>query len=416
GTIGKLKAKFIDGMIANGYEKSFAEASFAQIEGFGEYGFPESHAASFAILVYVSSWLKCYYPDIFATALLNAQPMGFYAPAQIVRDAIDHGVDVLPIDINRSDWDNTLEANPAPKAKLHTRHTEMEKDIKSTHAIRLGFRQGQGLSKVAMEGLVAKRGNGYDSVRNVWLKSELDHSALEKLADLDAFRSLGLDRRDALWAARALNRVGGQDDLPLFKESDERSKESDFGLPPMLLGEHIVEDYRTIGLSLRNHPIALLRDELTERRAIKAETLTKMRNGERTRVAGLVLVRQRPGTASGVIFMTLEDETGIANIIVWPRMFEQYRAQILGGRLVAIDGVVQTESNVTHVIAERAYDYTPMLAQLSAHGAEIDPIGPTDEPRRGTHDDPRQGHPRNMRINLNVGAAAKVMPKGRNFH
>lgn len=417
GTINQLKDKYINGMVRNNFDRAFAEASFRQIEGFGEYGFPESHAASFAILVYASSWFKCYYPDVFAAALLNAQPMGFYAPAQIVRDAIDHGVDVLPIDVNRSDWDNTLELNLAPRAQLHSRHAEMAQDIKSTHAIRLGFRQAQGLSEAAMKTFVAARGNGYDSVRNVWLKSGLDHSAIEKLAELDAFRSLGLDRRDALWASRALNRVAGQEDLPLFQQSDEPSKEPDYGLPPMLLGEHIVEDYRTIGLSLRQHPVALLRDELTERRAVKAEMLTKMRNGERTRVAGLVLVRQRPGTASGVIFMTLEDETGIANIIVWPRMFEEYRAQILGGRLVAIDGVVQTESGVTHVIAERAHDCTSMLSRLSAHGANLDPTGPTDEPRRsGQHEDPRQRHSRDVRINLNVSPAAKVMPKGRNFH
>lgn len=417
GTIDQLKDKYIEGMVANGYDRPFAEASFRQIEGFGEYGFPESHAASFAILVYASSWFKCYYPDVFATALLNAQPMGFYAPAQIVRDAIDHGVDVLPIDINRSNWDNTLEFNPTPKARLHSRHADMARDIKSTHAIRLGFRQGQGLNKAAMEKLVANRGNGYDSVRNVWLKSGLDHGAIERLADLDAFRSLGLDRRQSLWAARALNRVGGQEDLPLFEmASVDRTKEPDFNLPSMLLGEHIVEDYRTLGLSLRNHPVSLLRSELDRLNVAKSDSLRQMKNGQRVRVAGLVLVRQRPGTAAGVIFMTLEDETGIANIIVWPRMFEQYRSQILGGRFVAIDGVVQTESNVTHVIAEQAYDYTPMLAKLSAAGERLDPAGPTDEPRRGGEGDPRQRHPRDVRIDLNVSSAAKVMPKGRNFH
>ena len=418
GTIGKLKDKFINGMIANGYEKDFAEASFAQIEGFGEYGFPESHAASFAILVYASSWLKCYYPDVFATALLNAQPMGFYAPAQIVRDAIDHSVDVRPIDVNFSDWDNTLEPNPTPKAKLHYRHAEMAEDIKSTHAMRLGFRQASGLREEALKQLVANRGNGYDSVRSVWLKSGLNVSTIERLADIDAFRSLGLDRRDALWAARGLNRVGGQEDLPLFEQATlDRTREPDFDLPSMCLGEHIVEDYRTIGLSLKAHPVSLLRDELSARRVIKSEQLSQVRNGERVRVAGLVLVRQRPGTASGVIFMTLEDETGIANIVVWPKLFEEYRREVLGGRLVAIEGPVQSESGVIHVIAERVRDYTPLLAKLSAHGEKLDPSGPTDEPRKGTYEDPRQsGHPRNVRINLDVKKAASVMPKGRNFH
>ncbi len=417
GTIGTLKDKFINGMIGNGYTKQFAEASFAQIEGFGEYGFPESHAASFAILVYASSWLKCYYPDVFAAALLNAQPMGFYAPAQIIRDAIDHGVDVRPIDVNSSDWDNTLEANPNPVARLHSRHAEMAADIKSTHALRLGFRQGNGLKKETMERLVANRGNGYDSVRSVWLKSDLNVSEIERLADIDAFRSLGLDRRDALWAARGLNRVGGQEDLPLFEQAaEDRAREPDFDLPSMCLGEHIVEDYRTIGLSLKAHPVSLLRDELSERRVIRADQLTQISNGERVRVSGLVLVRQRPGTASGVIFMTLEDETGIANIVVWPKLFEQYRREVLGGRLVAVDGPVQSESGVIHVIAERVHDYTPFLAKLSASGAQIDPSGPTDEPRRGGEGDARQRHPRNVRINLDVAKAAGVMPKGRNFH
>jgi error-prone DNA polymerase len=416
GTIGTLKDKFINGMIANGYEREFAEASFAQIEGFGEYGFPESHAASFAILVYASSWLKCYYPDVFAAALLNAQPMGFYAPAQIVRDAADHGVEIRPIDVNHSDWDNTLEPGPEAASRLHTRHADMAREIRSTHAMRLGFRQAQGLKEEELKKLVARRGCGYDSVRDVWLRSGLPASTIERLADADAFRSLGLDRRDALWAVRGLNRVGGQEDLPLFERGEDRTREPDFDLPPMLMGEHIVEDYRTLGLSLKAHPASLLRQELAARRVITAETLTRIPNGQRVRVAGLVLVRQRPGTASGVIFMTLEDETGIANIVVWPKMFEQYRREVLGGRLVAIDGPVQSESDVIHVIAERVHDFTPLLANLSATGEQIDSTGPTDEPRRATYEDARQRHPRNVRIDLDVPAAAEVMPKGRNFH
>lgn len=417
GTIGTLKDKFISGMLANNYDKEFAEASFRQIEGFGEYGFPESHAASFAILVYNSSWLKCFYPDVFAAALLNSQPMGFYAPAQIVRDAADHGVEIRPIDVNHSKWDNLLEPGPVAATRLHKRHAEMAGDVRSTHAMRLGYRQAQGLKEVEMTQLVSNRGGGYDSVRDVWLRSGLPPSTIERLADIDAFRSLGLDRRDALWAARGLNRVGGQEDLPLFEQATvDRTREPDFDLPSMRLGEHIVEDYRTIGLSLKAHPVSLLRDELSARRVIKAEQLTNIRNGERVRVSGLVLVRQRPGTASGVIFMTLEDETGIANIVVWPKLFEQYRREVLGGRLVAIDGPVQSESGVIHVIAERVHDYTPLLAQLSAHGAQIDPTGPTDEPRRGGEGDARQRHPRNVRIDLDVKKAASVMPKGRNFH
>ncbi|MBY0564597.1 MAG: error-prone DNA polymerase [Hyphomonadaceae bacterium] len=475
GTIHQLKAKFIDGMIANGYAREFAEASFRQIEGFGEYGFPESHAASFALLVYASCWLKCHYPDVFAAALLNAQPMGFYAPAQIVRDAIEHGVEVRGIDVNQSAWDNTLEPGPRAGLRLHPRHREMESDIRSTHALRLGFRQAKGLQRAEMEQLVARRGWGYDSVRDVWLRSGLPASTIERLADIDAFRSLGLDRRDALWAARGLNRVGGQEDLPLFAEaalpsslaeerlgeegrSDTQASErlqrdrcndpevgssndpaldrlpaphppapspqggggGDFQLPSMPLGEHIVEDYRTLGLSLKAHPCALLRANLDKGRAIRAELLQEIGNGRRVRVSGLVLVRQRPGTASGVIFMTLEDETGIANIVVWPKLFERFRAEVLGGRLVAIDGPVQSESGVIHVIAERVLDWTSLLAKLSACGPDIDATTPNDEPKKGGpggswRGDP-QRHLRNVRINLSVSGAAEAMPKGRNFH
>ncbi|HWA00191.1 MAG TPA: error-prone DNA polymerase [Caulobacterales bacterium] len=413
GTIKQLKDKFIQGMIANGYERSFAEASFSQIEGFGEYGFPESHAASFAILVYVSSWLKCHYPDVFAAALLNAQPMGFYAPAQIVRDAADHGVEIRPIDVNHSGWDNSLEPGPVAARRLHARHAEMSGDIKTASALRLGFRQAKGLNEEEMERLVKRRGRGYDSVRDLWLRTGLSPSAIEKLADADAFRSLGLDRRDALWAVRGLNRVGGQEDLPLFAQTQDPTREPDFELPAMPVGEHVVEDYRTLGLSLKTHPTALLRPALDARRAIRSERLVRFRNGERARVAGLVLVRQRPGTASGVIFMTIEDETGIANVVVWPKMFERFRPEVLGARLCAVDGPVQSESGVIHVIAERILDWTPMLSELSAAGPDIDPTSPPDEPRRAGPEGPR--HPRNVRINLDVKAAA-AMPSGRNFH
>jgi error-prone DNA polymerase len=353
---------------------------------------------------------------VFAAALLNAQPMGFYAPAQIIRDAADHGVEIRPVDINHSDWDNTLEPGPEAAKRVHRNHAEMAGDIRTTHAMRMGFRQAKGLGQDEIEALVTNRGRGYDSVRDVWLRSGLSISTIEHLADIDAFRSLGLDRREALWAARGLNRVGGQEDLPLFAQAHDPTREPDFDLPTMPLGEHVVEDYRTLGLSLKTHPVALIRDDLTDRRAIKAENLRHMPNGQRTRVAGLVLVRQRPGTASGVIFMTLEDETGIANIVVWPKVFEEFRRQVLAGRLVAVDGPVQSESGVTHVIAERIHDFTPLLAALSAsrHGIDVDPRA--DEARRNVGDDPRERHPRNVRINLRVSPAAEVMPKGRNFH
>jgi error-prone DNA polymerase len=412
GTIGQLREKFINGMIANGYTQAFAEGSFKQIEGFGEYGFPESHAQSFALLVYASSWIKCHYPDVFAAALLNAQPMGFYAPAQIVRDAEEHGVDVRAPDINHAHWDNALEPGPAAHTRLNARHAGMRDDVLTTHAVRLGFRQIDGLRADDMERLVSRRGPGYDSVRDVWLRGGLSPAAIERLAGADAFRSIGLDRRDALWAARGLNRVGGQEDAPLFSYASGPSHEPDVHLPPLRLGEQVVEDYRTLGLSLKAHPAALLRDDLTARRVITASALAETRNGARVRVAGLVLVRQRPGTASGVIFMTLEDETHIANIIVWPRVFEQFRTEVLGARLCAVDGIVQNESGVVHIVAERLHDFSPLLARLSTDEMPV-ATARADETRRSTAD--ARTHPRNVRHDLAEGAT-RVMPKGRNFH
>jgi error-prone DNA polymerase len=427
GTIGQLKEKFINGMIGNGYDPAFAEASFRQIEGFGEYGFPESHAASFALLVYASCWLKCHYPDVFAAALLNAQPMGFYAPAQIVRDAQEHGVEVRPVDINASAWDNTLEPGRPAIDRLHLRHSDMKGDIRSTHAVRMGFRQVKGLPEAALTAFVERRGAGYDSVRDVWLRGGLSPAVIEQLADADAFRSLGLDRRDALWAARGLNRVGGQEDLPLFADASPGARgaesEPDFPLPPLLTGEQVVEDYRMLGLSLKTHPLRLLRDHLSARKVTPCEQLASLRNGRSVRVAGLVLVRQRPGTASGVIFMTLEDEGHIANIIVWPKVFEMFRAEVLGARLCAVDGVVQSESGVVHVVARRLHDYSPLLANLSRTDADADfqnTLARADEVRRPTPGDARQ-HPRNVRISLKPEGGeqanpADVMPRGRNFH
>ena len=414
GTIGDLQDEFIQGMIDNKYDESFAKQCFEQIKGFGDYGFPESHAASFALLVYASSWLKCHYPDIFAAALLNSQPMGFYAPSEIVRDAIEHGVESRPPDINHSHWDNTLEPGPIAAEHLHSRHQSMANDIKSHHALRLGFRQIKGLRKDEINIFVANRGTGYDSVRDVWLRGGLEPSTIERLADADCFRSLGLDRRDALWAARGLNTVGGQEDLPLLSLTKARNLEPDFKLPSMVIGEHVVEDYRTLGLSLKSHPTALLRGEFSARGAIPAEELANMKNGQKVRVAGLVLVRQRPGTASGVIFMTLQDETHVANIVVWARTFERFRPEVLGARLCAVDGIVQKEGEVIHVVAERLHDYSPLLAQLS--GTEFDmSVTNADEVRRPVEADSRS-HPRNVRHNLSYKPAAGVMPKGRNFH
>ena len=410
GTIDKLRDKFIEGMVANEYEREFAEQCFRQIEGFGDYGFPESHAASFALLVYASSWLKCHYPDVFAAALLNSQPMGFYAPSEIVRDAAEHGIEARPPDVNHSHWDNIVEPGPVASERLHPRHESMKGDVRSNHALRLGFRQIKGLNEDEINAFVANRGAGYDSVRDVWLRGRLDPATIEQLADADCFRSLGLERREALWAARGLNRVGGQENLPLFSIGKAPNLEPDFSLPPMLVGEHVVEDYRTLRLSLKGHPAGLLRQELSARGAIRAEELADIPNGHRVRVAGLVLVRQRPGTASGVIFMTLQDETNIANVVVWSKTFERFRPEVLGARLCAVDGIVQKEREVIHVIANRLHDFSPLLAKLT--GQPIDPAAETGRPIETAG----HSHPRNIRHNLSYKPAAHVMPKGRNFH
>jgi error-prone DNA polymerase len=423
GTIATFQAKMIEGMAAKGYDREFAERCFRQIEGFGEYGFPESHAASFALLVYASCWMKCRYPDVFLVAMLNSQPLGFYAPSQLVRDAREHGVEAREVDVNLSDWDCTLEPeNPSPalrgrrwreapdeglaqgppldkdphpspsatpspakreKGKIHPRHASMADDIRATHAARLGLRQIIGAREDEMRKLVEARGAGYDSVRDLWLRGGLPLATLERLADADAFRSLGLDRREALWAVRALNRVGDQDDLPLFAHAarPERDSEPDARLPPMPLGAHVVEDYRRLSLSLKAHPVAFMRARLTQKGIKRSDALASIASGERVTVAGLVLVRQRPGTAKGVIFMTLEDEAGVANIIVWPKAFERLRAIVIGARFVAVTGKLQSESGVIHVIADRMEDWTPTLGQLSDEGRQIETLMPSDEVR-----------------------------------
>jgi error-prone DNA polymerase len=429
GTIGTFRAKMIDGMVARGYERVFAERCFSQIEGFGDYGFPESHAASFAILVYVSSWLKCHYPDAFAAALLNAQPMGFYAPAQIVRDAREHGVEVRAVDVNASAWDCTLEPGIDGAARLHSRHASMKDDIRATHAVRLGFRQIGGFAEKDAEILVAARGKGYDSVRDLWLRTDLSRAAIERLADADAFRSLGLDRRAALWATRGLG--GDKIRLPLFDTPQlaDIRREPDVDLPPMPIGEHVVNDYRYLSLSLKAHPVSFVRRRLAERGIVASETLSDLPSGRRVSVAGLVLVRQRPGTAKGVIFMTIEDETGIANTIVWARVFERFRPVILGARLVAVTGKLQSESGVIHVVADRLEDLTPMLAALSEDAGDLEALARCDEVRRPSADSREKIGPRSRLVRLakeepgvvrdfaaTANKVGKVMPKGRNFH
>jgi error-prone DNA polymerase len=416
GTIGTFKAKMIEGMIAKNYPRDFAERCFSQIEGFGEYGFPESHAASFALLVYASAWFKCRYPDVFAAALLNSQPMGFYAPAQIVRDVREHGVEVRPVDVNHSTWDTTLEPGPLAAERVLALHRDMAGDMRTTHALRLGLRQIKGLRKEDAERIVTERSGGaaapaYQSVRDLWLRTDLSPRTIERLADADAFGSLGLTRRQALWAAKALGRVGDeQDDLPLFRSNFFPSPcagEPDVQLPSMALGEEVVNDYRFLELSLRAHPASFLRSDLTRLGIIRNDDLRAKPSGTHVIVSGLVTIRQRPGSANGVIFMTIEDETGIANIIVWPKTFERFRPIILGSRYVGVSGQLQQESGVIHVVAEKLDDLTPLLARLTEDAPPIQSLARADAVKR-PHDEDIDSRARGRRNPPRIAAPAEL--------
>lgn len=429
GTIHTFQRKMIDGMAARGYDRAFAERCFRQIEGFGEYGFPESHAASFALLVYASCWLKCFYPDVFCAAMLNAQPLGFYAPAQLVRDAREHGIEVRPVDINHSGWDSGLEPAHFDAEAIHPRHRSMRDAVLSRHAVRLGLRQIKGFARTDADKLVAARGQGYDSVRDLWLRSGLDVHAVIRLAGADAFRSLGLDRRAALWAAQALGAGSATECLPLFERTPVPDREPEVSLPAMPLGEHVVHDYRNLSLSLKAHPVSFLRRRLTKEATLPCAALEMARDGRNVTVAGLVLVRQRPGSAKGVIFMTLEDETGIANIIVWPKVFERFRARVLGSRFIRVTGRLQSESGVIHVVARHIADLTPWLADLSEQAAGIHSLANADEVRRPVAEIGARLKTQSRLVRLLreepglkddydglANAARKAMPKGRNFH
>ena len=398
GTIHTFREKLVRGMVERDYDEAFAERCFNQIEGFGEYGFPESHAASFALLVYVSAWMKCYYPDVFAAAILNSQPMGFYAPAQLVRDAHDHGVEIRPLDINYSDWDYGLEARPGPADRQK--------------AVRVGLRQVKGLAEEDAARLVAARGQGYRTVRDLWRRSGLKRAVLERLAQADAFRSVGLDRRAALWAVRGL----ADDVLPLFAHAEaalpagsnrpapEEAGEPAVTLPAMSLGEHVIEDYTSLRLSLKAHPCALLRNEFSMLRVTPAARLAKLPNNRRLTVAGLVLVRQRPGSAKGIIFVTLEDETGVANCVIWKAVFERHRRILLSARLLAVKGRLQREGEVIHIVAEDLLDFSHYLGRLTANDMTPLDLAPMDaviaraDVVKHPPSDPRT-----------------AMPKGRNF-
>ncbi|MCJ2113394.1 error-prone DNA polymerase [Methylobacterium sp. E-025] len=384
GTIGGFEQKFIGGMTGRGYPRDFAERCFAQIRGFSTYGFPESHAASFALLVYASAWLKCRHPDVFLAAILNSHPMGFYQPAQLVRDARAHGVEVRGPDVNASDWDCTLE----PAAEVPP------PGVPKRLAVRIGLRQITGLPQAAMRRLVALRANGYASIEGLQAALALPRNALERLAEADAFRSLDLDRRAALWMVRTLE--GGriakpvpdevlgrrahllEAPLPLFAfHADDGlfRDEPTVALPPMPASEQVAEDYSATGLSLKGHPVAFFRARLARIGAVPAREHHDPgfpQNG-RVTVAGLVLTRQRPGTAKGVVFLTLEDETGIANVIVWKKVFEANRRAAMNARFLAVQGRVQRAEGVVHLIAERFRDLTEELLELRAGGVRLPP-------------------------------------------
>lgn len=386
GTIHKFESMLVERMVERGYERDFAQRCFEQIKGFGEYGFPESHAAAFARLVYVSAFIKCRYPAAFACALLNAQPMGFYAPAQIVRDARDHGVEVYPADVNESDWDNTLCAGADGKT-----------------ALRLGFRQIDGLSETWCKQLIDLRRNGYADLDNLALRTRLPQRALRILADADCFRSVSIHRRDALWAARRLPEA---DELPLFAAAREPDlgDEPDAKLPSMSLSENIAVDYQTARLSLKGHPMECLRDIFRNEGVASCAELAAQRDGSRGRVAGVVLVRQRPGKGNA-IFITLEDETGITNAVLWARTFEKFRKEVMGGRLLLLEGKVQrSPENVIHLMAARVIDRTAELSRLSDAYQPMIELSNADEflhPQSS-----RAGHPRDVRI----------LPGSRDFH
>jgi error-prone DNA polymerase len=350
GKITYFREKLIKGMIGNGYSQEYACRVFKQLEGFGSYGFPESHAVSFALLVYVSSWIKCYYPDVFACSLLNSMPMGFYQPAQIVIDARKHGVEVLPVDINYSNWDNKLE----------------EKGEKY-FSLRLGFRQVKNLRKEDMDLVKANRKGRYNSIHAL-REQGISEAMLLSLADADAFRSLGLDRRKALWE------VSRKDYQQRAIFSVPESNDEGIQLPEMALSEHVVHDYSSLSLSLKAHPISFIRQQLEQLHVRSAASLETARNGEMVKVAGLILVRQRPGTASGVCFITIEDETATANLVVWQKLFDKYRKEIIQSRLLMVEGKLQREGEVIHIIAERCYNFTRMLNNLLPINMEDAPL------------------------------------------
>ncbi|MBX5227554.1 error-prone DNA polymerase [Rhizobium sp. NLR9b] len=372
GGVSRFKDKLVSGMVRNGYSPEFAEKTFSQLEGFGSYGFPESHAASFALIAYASNYVKCHFPDVFCAALLNSQPMGFYAPAQIVADARKHGVEIRPVCINRSRWDCTLEPIEGS----------------NRHAVRLGMRLVRGLATADAARIVAARADEhFASVDDMWRRCGVPVASLVELAEADAcLPSLRLERRDALWAIKALR----DEPLPLFSAAAEREaiaeqQEPAVELRQMTEGHNVVEDYSHTGLTLRQHPLSFLRSELAKRRIVTCAEAMTARDGRWLMAAGLVLVRQRPGSAKGVMFITIEDETGVANVVVWPKLFERSRRVVLGASMMAINGRIQREGDVVHLVAQQLFDLSADLSSLAERdGAFRPPTGRGDEFAHGS--------------------------------
>jgi error-prone DNA polymerase len=378
GTIHRFEHLMVERMVARGYEREFAANCFEQIKGFGSYGFPESHAASFAKLVYISSWIKCHHPAIFACALLNSQPMGFYAPAQIVRDAREHGVEVREVDVNCSHWDNNLETKPD-----------------GSLALRLGFRQVEGLQVAESERLIAARTRIFTSVEQLSVRAKLYGRPMRALADADAFRSLRLDRRAALWAVR---RLPEDDPLPLFAyaKADELAAEPEANLPHMSLGEHVATDYQTLRLSLKAHPMQVLRPIFAREKIANSHDIKNMRSGTKATMAGVVLVRQRPGKGNAV-FITLEDEFGVVNAVLWAKQLEFYRKEVMGARLMQVSGRIQkSEEGVIHLMVASVIDRSHELEKLWLATEEAPDISKSEH----------AWHPRNVRL----------LPQSRDFH
>ncbi len=423
GKVSLFRDKLINGMVGNGYTPEFAEKTFKQLEGFGSYGFPESHAASFALIAYASAWVKCHHPDVFLAAILNSQPMGFYAPAQLVRDARAHGVEVLPPDVNHSGWDTRLEPS-SPRATGRGRvdregnrvrggdlpeicpssgRSNERLDFSPLHGekrplrpVRLGLRLARGLSNEHGARIVAARADEpYSSIEELWRRAGVPVAALTRLAEADAYGSLELNRRDALWAIKGLS----DEPLPLFAAADARESrlapeivESPVVLSPMSEARNVVEDYRSRGLSLRQHPVGFMREDLARRGAVPCAALRTMRNGRRVTVAGLVLVRQKPGSAKGVMFITIEDETEVANLVIWPSLFERQRRLILSSGMMAVRGKVQREGDVIHVVADHLIDLSDMLRRVGDRpDDEAFPLrtGRGDEAKHGGSPDQR---------------------------